>query len=457
MEPNDQAPRIVLPLLRTAAFIGVGLLLQSAYLLVDLYVVAGLGEEALAGVSIVGLSSLATNATYQVLCIGAIALTARYTGAADAAAVSRVASVTLLLAVACGLLVLLSGYTAVPYWTDTLSANPATAEHARAFLYAALPSYAAMFPIAVMSSLLRAVGLLRASTLVIAVATLAKCVMTPALVLGLGPLPALGVAGAGWSSSAAILGSLLAMSAAMRAQKRFVWHWPGWAAFQAETGRILRVGIPASAEVGMALLTTLAIQWALRHGTPDIQAGFGAAMRITQILLIPGMAIALALVPISAGHFGAGRYVLQARGLRCALYFTAGMTALLSLLAAFAPSLLLSVVPLPDASTMSSASFQLSLLAATFVPTGVAYVASAHGQAMGSTIPALLAACLRIPTCVIPLVVLSWNQSMPLVTVLGITIASIWLHAAAGWWLLMRVERHRNAQLPGRPSCSSST
>ncbi|MEN5061012.1 MATE family efflux transporter [Luteimonas sp. TWI1416] len=441
MRRNLASNAIVGNLLGTASFIALGLFIQSIYLVVDLHFVARLGEEALAGVSIVSLASLITNATYQVICIGAIALVGRALGADDTSRANRMMSAAMTLAVICTATVFVAGYSGGPLWMNSIAATDGTARAARTYLFTALPSYALMFPVAVLSSVLRAAGSMMGATLVFVGSTLVKAALTPLLVNGAWEFPTLNVAGAGLASSLSIGGSLIAMCFVLRKHDALRMEWPQWDTLVSDARHVLRIGIPASAEMGMVFLTTVTIQWALRDSGAVTQAGFGAAMRMAQILLAPGMAVALALVPQVAHCLGAGHHDRRRKSLWWALGLTAVATLSVTLVALLVPRLVLTPIVSGDLATLDTASTHLAVLSIAFVPTGVAYVASAYGQGIGRTLPALYAACVRVPACVAPICALSLMEKAAPLTLLWISVGSVWIQALAAWLLLFSWQR----------------
>jgi Na+-driven multidrug efflux pump len=64
-----------------AAFIGMGLLFQTLYFLVDLYFVGGIGASAIAGVGLAGNAFFLCMAAAQMVGVGALSLIARAIGA----------------------------------------------------------------------------------------------------------------------------------------------------------------------------------------------------------------------------------------------------------------------------------------------------------------------------------------------------------------------------------------
>jgi Na+-driven multidrug efflux pump len=72
-------------LLGMAVFIAMGLAFQAAYVLIDLYFVAHIGKQAIAGVSAAANVALLVMAGSQLIAVGALALVAQAAGRKDAA------------------------------------------------------------------------------------------------------------------------------------------------------------------------------------------------------------------------------------------------------------------------------------------------------------------------------------------------------------------------------------
>jgi Na+-driven multidrug efflux pump len=77
-------------LIAMAMPITIGMLVQTLYLMVDLYFVCGIGKEAVAGVAAAGNVTLLVIALTQVLGVGTVSLVAHALGARDKPAASRV-------------------------------------------------------------------------------------------------------------------------------------------------------------------------------------------------------------------------------------------------------------------------------------------------------------------------------------------------------------------------------
>src|SRR5271154_376251 len=117
---------IVKNILQMALPIAAGMFFQTLYFLIDLYFVAGLGDAAIAGVGAAGNVTFIVMAVTQVLGVGTVTLISHAAGRKDQADASLVFNQSLALSAACGVLILMLGYAAGPYFMDTLGSDPAT-------------------------------------------------------------------------------------------------------------------------------------------------------------------------------------------------------------------------------------------------------------------------------------------------------------------------------------------
>src|SRR5215467_12026531 len=114
-----------------AVFIGLGLLFQTLYFLVDLYFVSHLGSWAIAGVSAAGVSSFAVMGASQLVAVGAMALIAKAGGRKDQAEANLVSGQAFSLSILFTLATLGLGYTIGPLAAQQVSADAQTSEAAR--------------------------------------------------------------------------------------------------------------------------------------------------------------------------------------------------------------------------------------------------------------------------------------------------------------------------------------
>ena len=113
-------------LMRIAIPIAIGMLFQTAYYLVDLYFVGGLGDAAIAGLGSAGNVQFLVMAITQVLGVGTMALIAQAAGRKDRADANLIFNQSLVLAAVCAGITLVGGYALSGMYMTRLGADAAT-------------------------------------------------------------------------------------------------------------------------------------------------------------------------------------------------------------------------------------------------------------------------------------------------------------------------------------------
>ena len=149
----------------------------------------------------------------------------------------------------------------------------------------------------------RASGDTRSPFLLLAVSVAVTLVLDPVLILGLGPAPALGIAGAG-IATVATRGAAFLLGMAMLVRRGMVRlappHLP-------TLGTIARVGLPASATgVAFSLIYVILTRTTTRFGTPAL-AALGIGHRVESWLYMVGVGCGAATAAIVGQNMGAGR------------------------------------------------------------------------------------------------------------------------------------------------------
>ncbi len=160
---------------------------------------------------------------------------------------------------------------------------------------------------------------------------------TPLLILGWGPVPAFGIAGAAMGTLLAMAsGSALALALATRSRILQPCEAP-----LRDLGRnaraIAAIGGPAATSnainpAGMALVTA-----AVATVGAAYVGGFGAATRVESLVSVPLLALSSAIGPVVGQNWGAGREDRAREAVRLCLWFSVGYGLLVALaLTAFA-------------------------------------------------------------------------------------------------------------------------
>lgn len=422
--------------------IAIGMLVQTLYVLVDLYFVGRLGDTALAGVSAAGNVMFISMALTQMLSVGALALIARAIGARDAAQADLVFNQSLAMSLLCALFMLAAAWWLSPPYLRLLGADAATAQAGVTYLRWYAPGLALQFALNAVGTALRAGGVVKPGMLVQLLSVLINALLAPILITGwLTGLP-LGVAGAGLASSLAVLAALamlgwyvmrhahvVSFDAALMAPRPGVWR------------RLLGIGFPAGAEFACLFVFSALVYACISSFGATAMAGYGVGARILQAIFLPGMAIAFAVPAIAGQNLGAGAWHRVAETMRKALILEAAVMAALTVACKLQPAWLVTTFTTDAASAAVAAQF-LQIISWNFVATGLAFVSSGLFQALGNTWPSLLSTLARLLVFGPAALWLSRQPGFTLPQLWRLSVATVALQAALSLVLLRRQWRN---------------
>ncbi len=425
-------------LIAMALPITIGMLVQTLYLMVDLYFVSGMGKEAVAGVAAAGNVSMLVLALTQVLGVGTVSLVAHALGAKDKPMATRVFEQSMLLGLACMGATIVLGIVVGPLYMRGVSADAAIAQAGVTFILWSLPGLALQFVLAVAGSLLRGAGIVKPG-MVVQMATVGlNIVLAPVLIAGWGTHHPLGVAGAGLATSLSVAAGVLILSRCLR-QLGDVVSLPSGLAKpdRALLGRMLRIGLPSGGEFAIMVLLNTAIYALIRDFGASAQAGFGIAGRVMQALAMPSMAISFAIPAVAGQNFGGRHPERVVDTLKQAL-------ALEMVLMAFVVATCQLWAPIPvawfttDPQAIEAGVTVLKVVSWNFFGMGIVFTCSGMFQAMGNTLPALISSVTRLLTFVLPALWLSQRAGFRLLDVWHLSVASVFLQAIVSVVLVRR-------------------
>ncbi|HWQ87755.1 MATE family efflux transporter [Brevundimonas sp.] len=383
-------------LIGMAAFIGLGLLFQTLYFLIDLYFVAGVGPDAIAGVGLAGVVFFLVMAAAQMVAVGSLSLIARGIGAKDFTQVDGVYRQSMLISLGLSALTLIGGYGFGGMAIGAFAADPETARQGTAYLYGFLPALALMFPTGAIGAALRAAGVVRPTMLIQSGTVLLNAVLAPVLIAGWGSGLPLGTFGAGLASSlAALAGFVGSVWVFGRAQTLMSEPLRLARPDRAVLSRIVGIGLPSAAEFVLMFFTMGVVYAVIRNFGSEAQAGFGVGSRVMQSVFLPAMAVSFAVAPVAGQNFGAGLPDRVRRTVRDAAIISCGLMLVLTLICQWEAGWL--VAPFtPDPAVAEVASTYLRIVSLNFIATGLIFIASGTFQALGDTRPALVGSALRL-------------------------------------------------------------
>jgi putative MATE family efflux protein len=435
-------------ILAMAAPMFAGMIVQTLYLLVDLYFVGQIGGAAIAGVASAGNLMFFVMGLTQILGVGTLALIAQAVGRKDFDDASLVFNQSLVLSLACAVVTLVGGYAVAGWYMRTLGADPETTAAGIAFLYAYTPGLALQFALVAMGSALRGTGIVMPTMLVQVVTLLVNTALAPVLIAGWGTGHPLGVAGAGLASSLSVgFGVVLMAFYFVRMEKAVRFDSTQWRPQFATWKRMLAVGLPAGGEFMLMFAFMAVIYLIIRDFGAAAQAGFGVGSRVMQAIFLPAMAIAFATAPIAGQNFGARLPARVRETVVSAVLMGSVSMVLLTVLCQAYPAWFVHWFT-KDPDVVAIGADFLQIISWNFVAQGIIFSCSGLFQALGNTRPALLSTASRVVTFVLPALWLSHQPGFRIEHVWYASVASVTLQALISIALARRELRRRFAETP---------
>ncbi|MDZ7620846.1 MAG: MATE family efflux transporter [Patescibacteria group bacterium] len=269
---------------------------------------------------------------FSVVAIGGTAMVARFVGAGDWAAARHVLHQAVLIGATLAVLATLAGFA----WGDrvavALQLHGETAELATTYLRCMLPVIPLMMLQTVGIACLRGAGDMVSGLVIMGVVNLVNIAVSWALVLGLGPLPALGWQGIALGTAAGFaVGGVLVAALLLRGR----WGlWCEWRRFRPNRGlirRLLRIGLPGGAD----MLSIIGCQlWFIalinRLGAVAL-AAHGVALCVESLAFMPGTAFQVSATTLVGQALGANDPRRAARSVHAALLWGGGVMVLAGL------------------------------------------------------------------------------------------------------------------------------
>ena len=386
--------------------IAVGIVIQSLYLLIDLFFVSHLGANAVAGVTSTATAALLTGMLGQLLGIGAVALIGQALGAGQFALARRIFVHAGLMAVLCSCAVVAAGYMGGAHMLSRLASGAAAQELGESYLNGYIPGLALQIVMTVATFGLRAAGEPYGPLIAQCVSVPINLVLAPLLIFGVPGVNGLGTFGAGLATTVATgVAVLIILRRAFDRYRQFAQPPMAFRWEYSTARRIFSVGLPAGLETLVIYMYTALMYWAAAKLGAPVQAAIGISLMLIQALFIPSVSVAHGCVPVAAYYIGAGnrRKVKEIYVVAFALV-TSVMGCLTWVCNLWGHSLVSFFSS--DLQVLDDATYVLACLALNFVTSGLSHINSSILQAAGRTIWSLLAICTRLAIFIVPLYLL---------------------------------------------------
>ena len=425
-------------LLHMSAFMAVSMVVQTLYLLADLFWVGHLGKEAIAAVGVAGNLTMIVLALTQMLGVGTTALISQAAGRKDQTHAELVFNQSCMMSILIALALGLVGFLSMNAYANSLSADTTTAALARSYLLWFLPAMLLQFPLVSMSSALRATGIVQAPVIFQVISVVLNMVLAPFLIFGIGPWPKLGVTGAALATFISILVADLLVVWYFEKKYRYLrFRFPLFKPQIKIWSAMLRIGVPAGAEFVLLFFYILIVYFIIRNFGPAAQAGFGVGARVMQALFLPVVALSFAVSPVVGQNFG-GRQADRVRhSIKSGLLLAAGVMLVLAVFTEIFPRTMIRFFS-KDAAVIQFGSDYLRIVAFNFVAAGIVFTSSSMFQGLGNTVPPLLSSASRLVLFALPALLLSQKPGFDIKIVWYLSVGSQLLQAGINLLLLRR-------------------
>ncbi|MBW2262124.1 MAG: MATE family efflux transporter, partial [Deltaproteobacteria bacterium] len=263
-------------------------ILQSGFVLVDMWFVGRLGTDSLAAVSVSGVVMAVVFPFVIGLTVGSNALISRAHGAGDVSELNRTIFNVLVFAAVLSLVLTAIGTPLADEIIGIFHVEPRVHEQALGYLRILLGGISLMICLFLVNAVLRALGDAITPFIILVVSTLVNFGLDPLLIFGAGPVPAMGVDGAAVASVAArAVGLVIAIVVLTRR------HMPKLSfSLDDLSGRIVwkivAIGVPSSLSLMARHVSGLMITFLVVAFGTEAVAAYGVCQRITFLVLMPG-------------------------------------------------------------------------------------------------------------------------------------------------------------------------
>lgn len=435
-------------LLKTTSMMLVGMTLQTLYVLVDLYWVGHLGTAAVTAAGISGNVAFIVLAASQALGVGTTSLIAHAAGRKDHDEAIHVYGQSQLLAFVVGGLFFVVATALRDNYVSALAADAETAALAHEFLRWFIPAMALQFPLVSMGSALRGTGRFGPGMWVQAGAVAVNMILSPIFMFGWGPGAPMGIAGAALGTFVSVAAGTLAMACYFLPRDAYLrFAAVRWKLDLSRWRAILKIGIPAGAEFAFLAAHIVVVYSVTRPFGAAAQAGFGIGMRILQSAFLPVVALGFAVGPVAGQNFGAGKIDRVRATFSHAARMAAAVMFIFALVAYFSPMPLLRPFS-SDEGVLATGAEYLQTTSWSFVASGIIFVVSSFFQALGNSVPPLIASATRTTIMIVLLLLISSADGFRLAWIWWLSVATILLQLGLNLRFLKREYRTRLALPP---------
>jgi putative MATE family efflux protein len=321
-------------ILKQSAVLLLGVLLMASFMLIDVYFISQLGSEALAAVSYA--TPIMSLLVSLLLGIGAgiVVVVSNTAGGGNSPRLHKVLISSFSFSLLFGFLLLFALVLGSEYLFRSLGAEGVVLEHLLAYFDVLSMGMFFLCLLVAFTSLARALGNHKLLTYTMLVLVAVNALLDPLLIFGYLGFPQLGIAGAAWATTIAIMLSMWVPVPYLLQQ--FPRHAKSWKVRDfMEWRQIMAMAFPiALANMLVPLGNTFFVRMLSTFGD-DAVAAYGAGSRIDMLVIFSFTALTAVLAPFVGQNLGAGQPERAQKGVNSGLSYVFLLGVVAALLATF--------------------------------------------------------------------------------------------------------------------------
>jgi len=284
------------------------MLMESVFVVVDVFFVAKLGADA---VATVGLTESMLTLIYALalgLSIGVTATVARRIGERDAEGAARAAGQAIIMGLIAALLIGVAGVLLAPHLLALMGASPGVIERGSNYTRVMLGGNASIMMLFLINAIFRGVGDAAIAMRVLWLANIINILLGPCLIFGLGPFPELGVVGAATATTIGRgTGALYAFSRLVRPGGRISLTRRHLSLDFGVMARLIRLSASATFQVFIGMASWIGLIRIISGFGSEALAGYTIGIRVIIFALLPSWGMSNAAATMAGQALGAGK------------------------------------------------------------------------------------------------------------------------------------------------------
>ena len=312
-------------MIKMAAGMLFGFIAMSAFNAADTYFVGQIGTSQLAAMSFTFPVVLILNSLALGLGTGLSSTVSRAIGSGNHHKVQRLTTDGLMLSVLIVIVFAIAGIATIDPLFKLLGARGETLTLIRKYMiiwYFGTPFV--VIPMAG-NNVIRATGDTLTPSMIMIVSVVTNIILDPLLIFGIGPFPALGIAGAAIATVFARFITFLFSLYILTFREKFIsFQIEGFSEIISSWNEIAFIGVPAALIQAINPLSLSIITHLLARFGEKVVAGFGAAGRIEMLVMIIPMSLSTVMAPFAGQNWGAKQPERIGKALRFASSVSVG-------------------------------------------------------------------------------------------------------------------------------------